>query len=88
MPIINYKKYVVNIILGRKRNKNLLKTHHCSVVDTTPPPKKAYLDAYNAIVKGCLMISKEVEHTVKVTTWKANQIKNNEVKISCLYLIN
>jgi hypothetical protein len=53
MPIINYKKYVVNIILGRKK-KNLLKTHHCSVVDTTPPQKKkAYLNAYNAIVKGC-----------------------------------
>jgi hypothetical protein len=41
IPIINYKKYVVNNILERKRKKNLLETHHYSVVDTTSPPKKS-----------------------------------------------
>ena len=71
-----------------KEKKNLLETHHYSIEDTTSPPKKVYLDDYNDVVKGCLMIPKEVEHTVKVTPCKANQIKYNKVKITCLYLIN
>jgi len=71
-----------------RRKKSPLKTHCRFVIDTTPPLEKAHKDDSNATVKGCTMTLKEAIHAVRAMTWKTNQIKYHEMKISCLYIIN
>jgi hypothetical protein len=66
--------------------KSLLKAHCCSIINTTTPPEKAHRDSSNAIVKGCTVTLKKATRVVR-TTYKSNQRKYHEVRISCLYLI-
>jgi hypothetical protein len=76
----------VNII-SRREKKSSLKTYCRSTINTTPPPKKAYRDDYNATVKDFTTTLKDVVRAVRETIWKINQIKYHEENTSILYLI-
>jgi len=57
-------------------------------VNTAPPSERYRQEGCNTISKGCLTTLKEIARVVSATTRKANQTKDQEVSISCLYLIN
>jgi hypothetical protein len=54
LEIINYKKWIVNIIFKGEIKKKLLETHHHFIVDTTPPLERAHRDGFSITVKGCM----------------------------------
>jgi len=72
--------------LGEKK-KSSLETYCRSAINTTPPPKKAYWDGYNATVKDFTTTLKDVVRVVRETIWKINQIKYHEENTSFLFLI-
>jgi hypothetical protein len=57
-------------------------------VNTIPPLERVHGDNFNTNVKGSATTLKDIARVVKATTREANQIKNHEASISCLYLIN
>lgn len=85
MANINYKKWVVNIILGKKRKKIRWRIIHRSAIKSATPLEKTHRDGYNVIAKSWMTTLKEVAQAV---TRKANKKKYNEVCILCLYLIH
>lgn len=82
MVIINYKKWVGDIILRRRRKKSSLETHRQFIVDTALPLEKAQRNGFNTIAKGYKMTLKKVAHAIKAATRKANQAKYHKVSIN------
>jgi len=71
--IINYKKININIIFGKKKKKDSLKTHRHSTRNTTLSTEKVHRGDSNTIIKSCTMTLKAVARIVKVATQKTKK---------------
>jgi hypothetical protein len=52
LTIITYKKQDANIMLGKRKKKSALKTHHLFAVDITPPLERVHQGGSNIVAKG------------------------------------